>query len=599
MGVVDGSTNWNGQDNFVDFIQFHAERLGMTREEYMAHFGSANSGINEDKKKPGPDPYHRGLDDEEVEDKEDQIKKQADMDDDDPDAYKEMPGDKEAREKGEVKTSKATKAYNKLYGEDLDEGTMSDIHQMAGEVKSEEEFIKRFFKEYGAKIKKTKDSEEWAKSLYNDMNESKVNEMAMGFDSMTGLFYIEGVPFTKERLEQSLKYLRTKLKLGDLPKQFDYFPALQVADNTGMEIVTLDLKDAKKLEDALKRFKGKLASDADFNESKQIGEANEQQDQMAFAQLERIIDYATMLRDRMAAGKGLDAWMYGKIVKAEDYLNTLYDVVDGDDGVVETQKMTNKDWKKIKKFNKHVTDSGEKFVMSYDDRIGTFLEPVEIVDEKEVSEAFKFGKKNQYSIDDVNEAYGFWGTLELGGFKRREIEDCWHSAMAWLTEAYKFSDAGALYYLNAKAGRWIADQVIENKGRKDVVDVLEDYASDAQWKKWSKEYNKFAQEEMMQESVNEEKAEGDRGPIDDDAIETALKKKADETGVPIGIIRVVMRRGMAAWKSGHRPGANQQQWGYARVNAFLTKGEGTWGNADKDLAKEVRDGGHDKKLKKG
>jgi hypothetical protein len=123
------------------------------------------------------------------------------------------------------------------------------------------------------------------------------------------------------------------------------------------------------------------------------------------------------------------------------------------------------------------------------------------VSESLVNEAFKFGKKNQYSIDDVNEAYGFWGTLELAGFKRREIEDNWHSAMAWLTESYKFSDAGALYYLNAKAGRWIADQVIEQKGNRDVVDVLEDYASPAQWKKWSKEYNKFAQEEMMTEAV--------------------------------------------------------------------------------------------------
>ena len=59
MGVVDGSTNWNGQDNFIDFIQFAAAKVGMTREEYMAHYGSANSGINE--AKPGPDPYHRGL----------------------------------------------------------------------------------------------------------------------------------------------------------------------------------------------------------------------------------------------------------------------------------------------------------------------------------------------------------------------------------------------------------------------------------------------------------------------------------------------------------------------------------------------------------
>jgi hypothetical protein len=101
------------------------------------------------------------------------------------------------------------------------------------------------------------------------------------------------------------------------------------------------------------------------------------------------------------------------------------------------------------------------------------------------------------------------------------------------------------------------------------------------------------------DEAEEKKQSTDRSPIDDDAIETGLKNKAKDTGVPIGILRAVMRRGMAAWKTGHRPGAGQQQWGYARVNAFLTKGEGTWGGADKDLAKEVRDGGHDKKLKKG
>jgi hypothetical protein len=95
----------------------------------------------------------------------------------------------------------------------------------------------------------------------------------------------------------------------------------------------------------------------------------------------------------------------------------------------------------------------------------------------------------------------------------------------------------------------------------------------------------------------EEKQSTDKGPISDDAIETGLKNKSEDTGVPIGILRAVMRRGLAAWKSGHRPGAGQQQWGYARVNSFLTKGKGTWGKADADLAKEVRDGGHDKDLK--
>ena len=94
----------------------------------------------------------------------------------------------------------------------------------------------------------------------------------------------------------------------------------------------------------------------------------------------------------------------------------------------------------------------------------------------------------------------------------------------------------------------------------------------------------------------EEKAKGDRGPLDNDAIETGLKNKAKESGVPLALLRLVMRRGMDAWNSGHHPGATQEQWGYARVNAFLEKGEGTWQNADKDIAKEVRDGGHDGKL---
>jgi len=90
------------------------------------------------------------------------------------------------------------------------------------------------------------------------------------------------------------------------------------------------------------------------------------------------------------------------------------------------------------------------------------------------------------------------------------------------------------------------------------------------------------------EADDDDKLSTDRGPIDNPDIEKALKKKAKESGVAIGIIRAVMRRGMAAWKTGHRPGAGQEQWGYARVNSFLTKGKGTWGKADKDLASEVK-----------
>ena len=72
------------------------------------------------------------------------------------------------------------------------------------------------------------------------------------------------------------------------------------------------------------------------------------------------------------------------------------------------------------------------------------------------------------------------------------------------------------------------------------------------------------------------------------AVEKALKKKAKKTGMPYGVLKQVFNRGMAAWKTGHKPGASQQQWGYARVNSFVTKSKGTWGGADKDLAKKVR-----------
>ena len=68
----------------------------------------------------------------------------------------------------------------------------------------------------------------------------------------------------------------------------------------------------------------------------------------------------------------------------------------------------------------------------------------------------------------------------------------------------------------------------------------------------------------------------------------ALQKKADKSGMPYGILKKVYDRGMAAWKGGHRPGASQHQWAFARVNSFVTKSSGTWGGADKDLAAKVK-----------
>lgn len=84
---------------------------------------------------------------------------------------------------------------------------------------------------------------------------------------------------------------------------------------------------------------------------------------------------------------------------------------------------------------------------------------------------------------------------------------------------------------------------------------------------------KEAVEELPEEDVEESNA--------------ALQKKADKSGMPLGILKKVYDRGVAAWRTGHRPGTNPQQWGLARVNSFVTKSKGTWGGADKDLAQKV------------
>ena len=71
-----------------------------------------------------------------------------------------------------------------------------------------------------------------------------------------------------------------------------------------------------------------------------------------------------------------------------------------------------------------------------------------------------------------------------------------------------------------------------------------------------------------------------------------LVNKSEKTGVPYGILKKSYDRGMAAWKGGHRPGATQQQWAFARVNSMLTGGK-----ADPDLQAQIKKGGYKKKKK--
>jgi hypothetical protein len=75
----------------------------------------------------------------------------------------------------------------------------------------------------------------------------------------------------------------------------------------------------------------------------------------------------------------------------------------------------------------------------------------------------------------------------------------------------------------------------------------------------------------------------------------SLRKKAKASGIPMGILRKVFSKGMQAWNAGHRPGVAQVQWGFGRVNSFITGAGGArkadaklWAQAKKAKARKKK-----------
>lgn len=67
----------------------------------------------------------------------------------------------------------------------------------------------------------------------------------------------------------------------------------------------------------------------------------------------------------------------------------------------------------------------------------------------------------------------------------------------------------------------------------------------------------------------------------------SIPDRAKATGIPKDLLQESYDRGMAAWRTGHRPGATQQQWGYARVSSLLTCGK-THYTTDSDLVRKAK-----------
>jgi hypothetical protein len=83
-----------------------------------------------------------------------------------------------------------------------------------------------------------------------------------------------------------------------------------------------------------------------------------------------------------------------------------------------------------------------------------------------------------------------------------------------------------------------------------------------------------------------EKRFGNNENVNEGNEDKALSNKAKATGISKTVLRGVYDKGLAAWKTGHRPGVGQHQWAMARVNSFVT-GKGGARKADKGLWKKA------------
>ena len=161
--------------------------------------------------------------------------------------------------------------------------------------------------------------------------------------------------------------------------------------------------------------------------------------------------------------------------------------------------------------------------------------------------------------------------------------------------------------MKKKGGKMVPNCVPVGEGVKQDKEV-----KDREGSQPAKYYAKDAEGDDMSKSTKKARArhfeKGKKGPAPGDAAAKtkpskhtkkfkqmfgeakikALVNKAEKTGISYSILKQVYDRGMAAYKTGHRPGATPQQWALARVNSFVTKCKGTWGKADKDLAAKVR-----------
>ena len=118
----------------------------------------------------------------------------------------------------------------------------------------------------------------------------------------------------------------------------------------------------------------------------------------------------------------------------------------------------------------------------------------------------------------------------------------------------------------------------KDKDHKDKDAYPDDWTADKKYKKQLKDKNISIPPSKY--TVKYKQMYGEE-EVSESAVDTALKNKSEKTKIPVSFLRRVYDKGLAAWRTGHRPGISQHQWAMARVNSFIVGGPAR--KADKEI----------------
>jgi hypothetical protein len=186
---------------------------------------------------------------------------------------------------------------------------------------------------------------------------------------------------------------------------------------------------------------GKVISNPFANAFIKEGEGEDHEVSMANNSIDIIIKMATELKAKMGEDeKQIPAWIQDHIAKAENLISqasgNYHEYGDSNESVNEAPKklkhtISKKEWSKIPKYNKHIGMDGVHYIMKYDDKIGTYLQGVQIVDES-VNEAPNTGEKIQNLNNRIKVLRAKIGA-QKDAVKRTELQNTLKNALQSLS----------------------------------------------------------------------------------------------------------------------------------------------------------------------